>query len=214
MRVYECGRRRRGLVCVSANQCFIRHVACGAGSARFGVLPRDAGEIHSCERGSDGMSEMRVVLHGEIPEGEEFPREWNGLVEAMEQPEVFYTWEWAAAVARVYGASRRPLLFAAYREERLAGVAALAEDANGEISFLTATTADYCDFVSAPGDREELIGLVMRELGAMGAGELRLASLPADSASAPVLPAAARKAGYAVFASPAYFCAPVAFWPS
>src|SRR5260370_27728839 len=100
MRVYECGRRRRGLVCVSANPCFIRHDACGAGSARFGVLPRDAGEIHSCERGSDGMSEMRVVLHREIPEGEEFPREWNGLVEPGEQPERLYTWQGGTAGVR------------------------------------------------------------------------------------------------------------------
>jgi CelD/BcsL family acetyltransferase involved in cellulose biosynthesis len=155
------------------------------------------------------MSEMRVVLHQEISEGEEFRQQWNSLVQAMEQPEVFYTWEWAQAVSRVYGTSLRPLLFAAYRDETLAGLAALAADASGEVCFLTASTSDYCDFVSAPADREELIGLVMRELRGMGTTELRLANLPADSASETVLRTAARTSGYSVFARPAYFCAQV-----
>jgi CelD/BcsL family acetyltransferase involved in cellulose biosynthesis len=153
---------------------------------------------------------LRLVQHQGIPEDEEFRRQWNELVAAMERPEVFYTWEWAQAVARVYGASLRLLLFAAYREERLAGIAALAADAGGEVSFLTASTADYCDFVSAPADRQELIELVMQELRGMGIAELRLANLPADSASAPVLRTAARMSGYSVFARPAYFCAQVA----
>jgi CelD/BcsL family acetyltransferase involved in cellulose biosynthesis len=156
------------------------------------------------------MSEMRVVLHREIPAGEEFRQEWNSLVQAMEQPEVFYTWEWAQAVSRVYGELLRPLLFAAYRGEKLTGIAALAAGASGEICFLTASTSDYCDFVSAPADREEFIELVMRELRAIGAADLRLANLPADSASAPVLQAAKQTSGYSVFARPAYFCAQVA----
>ncbi len=156
------------------------------------------------------MSEMRAVLHREVPESEEFRQHWNQLVYAMERPEVFYTWEWAQSVARIYGTSLRPLVFAAYRGEALAGIAALAEDAGGEICFLTATTADYCDFVSTPADRKEWMGLVMRELRAMGFAELRLENLPADSASAPDFRASARRSGYGVFARPAYFCAQVA----
>ncbi len=155
------------------------------------------------------MSEMRVVLHREIPQDEEFRQQWNGLVKAMESPEVFYTWEWAQAVARVYGASLRPLLFAAYREEGLVGIAALAADANGEISFLTATTADYCDFISTADDREEWIGRVMRESRGMGNAELKLANLPANSVSVPALRAVARMSGYSIFARPAYFCSQV-----
>jgi len=157
---------------------------------------------------------MRLVAHNAIPEGEDFREQWDRLVYSMERPEVFYTWEWARAVSGVYGASLQPLLFAVYREERLAGIAALAVDTSGEVSFLNALTADYCDFVSTPADREEMIGLVMRELRGMGIAELRLANLPADSASAPVLRTVARTSirrwGYSVFARPAYFCAQVA----
>ena len=155
------------------------------------------------------MSELRIVLHREIPDGEDFHRQWNVLVDAMERPEVFYTWEWAQAVARVYGTSLRPLLFTAYRGGELAGIAALAETPTGEVSFLTATTADYCDFVSAVADREIFVGLVMRELRDMGFAEVRFANLPADSPSAPVLRESARASSYSTFARPAYFCAQV-----
>jgi CelD/BcsL family acetyltransferase involved in cellulose biosynthesis len=157
--------------------------------------------------------EMRMVLHREIPAGEEFRRQWNSLVQAMEHPEVFYTWEWACAVARVYGTSLRPLLFAAYRGEELAGVAALAADPRGEICFLASTTADYCDFVSTTADREEFVGRVMGELREMGFAEIRLANLPADSPSAAGLRALSRTSdqtsSYSMFARPAYFCAQV-----
>ena len=159
------------------------------------------------------MSEMRVVLHREIPSGEDFRRQWNALVDAMERPEVFYTWEWAQAVARVYGTSLRPLLFTSYRGETLAGVAALAQAPGGEICFLAATTADYCDFVSTSADREAWIELVMRELRAMKFAELRLANLPADSVSAPIF-RSSQTLSYSIFARPAYLCAQVALHAS
>ena len=158
------------------------------------------------------MSEMRVLLHREIPDGEDFRFQWNALVDAMERPEVFYTWEWARAVAHAYSAALRPLLFTGYRDEKLIGIAALAEDAEdaaGGVSFLASTTADYCDFISAPGDRKEWIELVMRELRVMGTADLKLANLPAASASSAVLRASARKSGYSTFARPAYFCAQI-----
>jgi CelD/BcsL family acetyltransferase involved in cellulose biosynthesis len=157
------------------------------------------------------VSEMRVLLHREIPDSEDFRRQWNALVNAMERPEVFYTWEWARAVAHAYSAALRPLLFAGYRDEKLTGIAALAnsEDVAGGVCFLASTTADYCDFISAPCDRKEWIELVMRELRAMGTADLKLANLPAVSASAAVLRAAAQKSGYSTFARPAYFCAQI-----
>jgi CelD/BcsL family acetyltransferase involved in cellulose biosynthesis len=154
---------------------------------------------------------MRVLLHREIPDGEDFRLQWNALVDAMEHPEVFYTWEWAKAVTHAYSAALRPLLFTGYRDEKLIGIVALAnsEDAAGGVCFLASTTADYCDFISAPGDRKEWIELVMRELRAMGTGDLKLANLPAASASASVLRASARKSGYSTFARPAYLCAQI-----
>ena len=155
------------------------------------------------------MSEMRFALHREIPEAEDFRRQWDGLVQGMERPEIFYTWEWAQAVWRGYAPEIRPLLFAGYRDEKLAGIAALVVNEKSEVSFLTAATADYCDFISTPDDRAEWIGMVLRQLSGMGLTDLRLGNLPADSASAPVLQAAARKAGYSVFTRPGYLCAQV-----
>src|ERR1700741_5615794 len=106
------------------------------GSACFGILPMDEGEIHLRGVGSAGVSEMRMVLNREIPAEEDFRQQWNDLVEKMEHPEVFYTWEWARAVAQAYGAVLQPILFAAYRQESLVGIAALATDARGQVCFL------------------------------------------------------------------------------
>jgi CelD/BcsL family acetyltransferase involved in cellulose biosynthesis len=153
---------------------------------------------------------MRLMLHRVIPEDQNFREQWNELAHAIEQPQVFYTYEWALAVSRAYASSLEPLLFAAYREGTMAGVVALASDSvRSQVSFLTASTADYCDFISAPADREEFVRLVMKELRAMGVVEFRLANLPADSVSARVLKSAFRRSGYSLFARPAYLCAQV-----
>jgi CelD/BcsL family acetyltransferase involved in cellulose biosynthesis len=154
--------------------------------------------------------DMRVTVFTTLPDDARFGEEWDRLVQAMESPQVFYTYEWAVAVSRAYS-SPAPLLLAAYRESSLVGIAALALDHDrGEASFLCGSTADYCDFVSAPADREELIALVMRELHARGITTLRFANLPSDSVSAGVLRKVARASGYSMFERPAYFCARIA----
>lgn len=152
---------------------------------------------------------MHVKVLPTIPDDAHFGEEWNRMVQAMESPQVFYTYEWALAISRAYP-SPRPLLFAAYRENSLVGIAALAIDLSGEAVFLAGTTADYCDFVSEPADRGEFIRLVMQELHARDISTLRLANLPADSVSAAILKTVTRASGYSVFARPAYFCARIA----
>jgi CelD/BcsL family acetyltransferase involved in cellulose biosynthesis len=128
----------------------------------------------------------------------------------MECPQVSYTYEWAVAVSRVYAASLQPLLLAAYRQRTLAGVVAFVKDSTGKrFSFLTAPTADYCDFISSHNDRAEFIERVMLELRRIGACEIRLANLPADSVSVNTLQAAVRNARYSHFARSAYCCAQV-----
>jgi CelD/BcsL family acetyltransferase involved in cellulose biosynthesis len=155
---------------------------------------------------------MRLRLYRHIPEDDDFRRQWSHLVYEMESPAVFYTWEWAQAVARAYAPTTQPLLFAAYRDQLLIGVVAFACDMTSrKVWFLTASTADYCDFVSAPRDRAEFIEVVVGELRKLGIREFRLANLPADSASATVLQPSARNCGYTVFARPAYLCAQVSF---
>lgn len=156
---------------------------------------------------------MRIVRHDGIPDSQSLREQWNGLVHAMERPQVFYTFEWAQAVARAYSGAMKPLLLAGYRGEDLVGVVALAQDASRkQASFLTASTADYCDFISAPADRNEFVEGAVEELHRSRL-RLSLANLPADSPSAGVLEFAATQIGYSVFTRPAYLCAQVLSTP-
>jgi CelD/BcsL family acetyltransferase involved in cellulose biosynthesis len=153
---------------------------------------------------------LRLVLLKEIPEDTNLRRQWNLLVERMEQPQVFYTYEWALAVQRAYHATLRPLLFLAYDEPgTLTGVAALATDSENRAFFLCATTGDYCDFLSAPENRAVLVGGVFAELRKRGIREIALANLPADSCTVRTIHQAARRQRYHCFARTAYLCAQV-----
>lgn len=147
----------------------------------------------------------------EIPEDPQLRSGWNALVLRMEHPEVFYTHEWAVAVQRAYTGALNPLLFLAYDErEALCGVAALAADAkSGRVSFLSATTGDYCDFLSAPEHRTEFVDAVLRELRTRGCKRMAFANLPADSATATVIPQSSRRQGCRCFVRTAYVCAQI-----
>ena len=146
---------------------------------------------------------MRLELHRKLPADEDFRRQWNSLVQSMEQPEVFYTWEWTAAVVRSCQ-QLRPLIFAAYRDQTLVGVVALEE--NRDVTFLTAPTADYCDFVSSPNDRREFVELVIGELARQSLGSMKLSNIPAASSSVPAL---RPRNAYAQFSRPAFTCAQI-----
>jgi CelD/BcsL family acetyltransferase involved in cellulose biosynthesis len=154
---------------------------------------------------------LRISVHRAIPQAQLFREQWNALVEQMERPEVFYTCEWAIAVEQAYRASMKPLLLVAHEGESLAGVAALATDnAEKQVSFLCGTTADYCDFICHPSRRAEFVAAVLAELATLRTPILRLANLPADSATSRVMKDAAGQHGYLVFSRPAYQCAQVA----
>lgn len=150
---------------------------------------------------------MRIVAHAGLSDVRE---QWNTLVQKAEQPQLFYTYEWAEAVTHAFGESLKPLIVAGYREDQLVGVVALAQDSSSDhVSFLAGSTADYCDFISAPKDREQFVLLATQELRQMGVRKISLANLPADSASAHVLQSNAPQTGYSIFSRPAYVCAQV-----
>lgn len=132
---------------------------------------------------------MRILAVEAIPEDTALARQWNALVLRSPHPEVFYTYEWSLAVSRSHKEAFEPLLCLAYDQERLTGVVAFArpQAKPDEISFLTATTADYCDFLSAPEHRSEFIAGVLSELKTRGVTKFRFPNLPADSASVGVL---------------------------
>lgn len=154
---------------------------------------------------------MRLVLLREIPEDAKLRQQWNALVQRIDGPQVFYTYEWSVAVQRAYGATLRPLVFLGYdAQDQLCGVASLAADAHGtSVSFLCATTGDYCDFLSLPADKPDMVAGVLSELRRQGLGSTTLTNLPADSDSVAVLQQCAMASGYHYFARTAYVCAQV-----
>ena len=154
---------------------------------------------------------LRLVLLREIPEDENLRQQWNTLVERVDQPQVFYTYEWSLAVQRAYHASLRTLLFLAYDEgDALCGVTALAADVGGSrVSFLCATTGDYCDFLSLPEHKPAFVESVLTELRKQGFDDLTLTNLPADSSTVAALRSASNQTGFRCFARTAYVCAQV-----
>ena len=155
---------------------------------------------------------MQLVTHKELPDDEQFRESWRNLLVLVDQPQVFYTPEWASAVSRSYSLTVKPLLFCAFDNEQLVGVAALAADyALGEARFLAGTTADYCDFICINRFRRQFIDLVLEQLENFNLPTLILANLPEDSGTLKTFPSVARPRGYAVLARPAYSCARVTF---
>src|SRR5438876_8638099 len=100
---------------------------------------------------------MRLIWMQELPQEQHLREQWNALVLQMEKPEVFYTWEWAAAFVRSYGDSVQAWICTAYDEDELVGIVALARSSATQAVFLNGTTADYCDFISAPARRNEFV---------------------------------------------------------
>jgi CelD/BcsL family acetyltransferase involved in cellulose biosynthesis len=156
---------------------------------------------------------LQIDVLREIPEDAELRLQWNALVDRVERPQVFYTYEWALAVQSAYRATLRPLVVLAYDEQRsLCGVAALAaEDSEERASFLCATTGDYCDFLTAKEDRAEFVHAVLEALRKLGIRKLVLTNLPADSPTAAALRDATRQQGWHCFPRTAYICAQVSF---
>lgn len=152
---------------------------------------------------------MRIVRYGEIPEDPRLHRQWNDVALQMERPEVFYTYEWALAVQSAYRVSLKPLLFLGYEGDDLVGVASLATDAEENVVFLGASTADYCEFLTQPDRRAEFVDAMFGELRKIKLNSLTLANLPEESATPAALRAAAQKHSFYLHIRPAYLCAQV-----
>jgi hypothetical protein len=154
---------------------------------------------------------LRLVLLKEVPEEAELRRQWNALVLRAEQPQVFYTYDWALAVYRAYHSSLPPLLFLAYDEnDSLCSVVALAIDPSGRrASFLCASTGDYCDVVGEAKYREDFVSRVLAELKKRNVAEVALANLPSDSMTASIISEVGDAHGYHTFARTGYVCAQV-----
>lgn len=152
----------------------------------------------------------RLIVLTEIPEDARLRAQWNELALGVDQPQVFYTYEWSLAVQRAYGDTLSPLLFLEYNPSgALSGLASLAVDRHGRASFLCATTGDYCDFLSTAERKSTFVAAVLAELRSRGVDHLTLTNLPADSTTIPALREASEETKYHMFARTAYVCAQV-----
>jgi CelD/BcsL family acetyltransferase involved in cellulose biosynthesis len=158
---------------------------------------------------------LRLIVLREIPDDEDLRRQWNALADCMDRPQVFLTYEWSLAVQRAYRERLRPLIFLAYNDAGwLSGVAALATDAGErQVSFLAATTADYCDFVTSPEQKGAFVDAVLAELRKLQFDQIVMTNLPSDSGTASAIKQAAGKRHYRCFARQAYVCAQVSLAP-
>jgi len=151
---------------------------------------------------------VRVTVLKEIPEDPDLSAAWNTLVLAMENPEVFFTYQWALAASRGFQSHLSTLLFLVYDFDQLAGVVALAIDPNAPRAafFLTSSTADYCDIVSTPANRRAVILAVLEEIRKLGLSDLVLANVPANSATLQELPSVAGSRSFYVTSRTSYNC--------
>jgi hypothetical protein len=154
---------------------------------------------------------LRLVLLKEIPENADLRQQWNVLVHSVDRPQVFYTYEWSLAVQRAYHSTLHPWLFLCYDEaESLCGVVALAANVDGSsVSFLCASTSDYCDFLGLKEQKPAFIAGVLAELKKQDICNVTLTNLPAESDTIALIRQASAKNGYYCFARPAYVCAQV-----
>ncbi len=154
---------------------------------------------------------LRLVLLREIPEDAHLRQQWDALVKRVDQPQVFYTYEWALAVQRAYSKTLHPLLFLGFDdEESLCGVAALAVTSEENmVSFLCATTGDYCDFLSLPENKQAFVAAVLTDLRKQALNSVTLTNLPADSGTLAAIRTSSAQNGYRCFARTAYVCAQV-----
>jgi CelD/BcsL family acetyltransferase involved in cellulose biosynthesis len=151
---------------------------------------------------------VKATVREKIPEDPEIILAWNNLVFRMERPEVFFTHQWALAASRAFSDNLCPLIFLVYESAQLQGVAALASnrDAPDTAFFLTASTADYCDIVSAPETRGAVLAAVIEEMNSLNVRDLVLANVPAESHTLGAIAAVARSHGFYLHERPAYDC--------
>lgn len=155
---------------------------------------------------------MKVIVLEAVPEDPQMLVAWNDLVFRMERPEVFFTHQWALAASRAFSASLSPKIFLIYETSRLAGIAAMATTLRSPDTafFLTASTADYCDIVSAPEARPAILTALLEQMKGMGVQDLVLANVPAESATLRALAATAHSQGFHTHDRPGYDCGIIA----
>ncbi len=157
---------------------------------------------------------VHVTVLKDIPEEDpNLSEAWNELVLAMENREVFFTYQWALAASRSFRTRLSTLLLLMYQANALIGVAALGIDPKCPETafFLTSSTADYCDVVSSPSNRRAVLLALLEEIKKLGVRDLVLANFPADSRTLQEFPGAARSCNFYVASRATHSCGVVQF---
>lgn len=153
---------------------------------------------------------VRISVLREIPEDPGLRNDWNALASQAQRPQIFYTYEWARAVQLALSELLHPLLVLARDEkQQLIGVAALAVSDAGQVSFLCATTGDYCDFLVRDQNAAIFAGEALKTLRQQGFRDMVLTNFPEDSPSFTALRRAASNSGFRMYARTAYQCAQI-----
>ncbi len=150
---------------------------------------------------------IQVTLLKSIEEEDVLREEWDQLVSRTEIPQIFLTYEWALGVDRAFRASLEPWIFTVRQHNVLIGCAALASRPGDhkKVFFLGASTGDYCDIVSAPNDRGEVITALLDALRDRGVREIDLTNVPAESATVKAM-SQSRHFSYRSSSRAAYLC--------
>ncbi len=151
---------------------------------------------------------LRVTVLEKMQDDAELRASWNSLVMQMNRPEVFYTYEWALAASRAFEGTLRPLICLVYDSDRLCGIAplAIAHEDPGNVFFLTAATADYCDVLSSTGMRHAVLSSVFGELAKLATHDVTLTNVPSNSVTCRELSEIAKINGFLIHKRPAYQC--------
>jgi len=151
---------------------------------------------------------LHVTVLKEVPEDPQLATSWNTLVTRMERPEVFYTYQWALAACRAFRDKLQSSLYLVYEGTELCGIVALASlfSLPSTAFFLTASTADYCDVISAPFMRQSVLSAVFEELRRQKIQAVTLANLPQSSETLSPLRAIAAASHFYLHERPAYEC--------
>jgi CelD/BcsL family acetyltransferase involved in cellulose biosynthesis len=155
---------------------------------------------------------VKVTVLDEIPEDPEIVLAWNNLVSRMARPEIFFTQQWALAASHAFSDTLRPLTFLVHESGELRGVAAMAVTRESPHSafFLTASTADYCDILSAPEARPAVFAALLDEMNKRSIRDLVFANVPAESNTLQAIAAAAPSRGFHIHDRPGYDCGIIA----
>jgi CelD/BcsL family acetyltransferase involved in cellulose biosynthesis len=155
---------------------------------------------------------VKVTVLDEIPEDPEIVLAWNNLVSRMARPEIFFTQQWASAASHAFSDTLRPLTFLVHEFGELRGVAAMAvtRESLHSAFFLTASTADYCDILSAPEARPAVFAALLDEMNKRSIRDLVFANVPAESNTLQAIAAAAPSRGFHIHDRPGYDCGIIA----